>query len=82
MRSAVICRLGNGLLWGSLGILIVATVVALALPFVATNNEDAGQVMFRILEGAFAVMAATFLLGAFCHLCEGLARRWEGGPRP
>lgn len=81
MRSAAICRLGGWLLWGSLGALIGAIAVALALPFVATNSEDAGQVMFRVLEGGFAAMAATFLLGVLCHLCEGLARRWQGGPR-
>lgn len=82
MRSQVICRLGGWFLWASLGALIGAIVVALALPFVATNSQDAGQVMFRVLEGGFAAVAAAFLLGALCHLCEGLARRREGGPRP
>lgn len=80
MRSQVICRLGGWFLWASLGALIGAIVVALALPFVATNSRDAGQVMFRVLEGGFAAVAAAFLLGIACHLTEGLAG-WLGGRR-
>jgi hypothetical protein len=75
MRRDRICRLGSWFLWGSLGALVGVIVVTLALPFVATNSEDAGKVMLTVAKVGFAIVAGAFLAGIACHLSEGLVAR-------
>lgn len=75
MRRDRICRLGSWFLWGSLGALVGVIAVTLALPFVATNSDDAGQAMLTVVKVGFAIVAGSFLAGIACHLSEGLVAR-------
>jgi len=78
MRRERVCRLGGWFLWGSLGALVGVIAIAMAGPVVATNNEDAGEVMMSVVQAGVGVMAAAFLLGVSCHLAEGLVARLGG----
>ncbi len=75
MRRDRVCRLGNWFLWGSLCVLIGIIAVMLTMPVVATNSEDAGQVMLTVVKVGFGIVAGAFLMGTACHLGEGLVAR-------
>jgi len=81
MLRDLVCRLGGWFLWGSLGALVGVIGVALVSPVVATNSEDAGEVMLTVLKAGLAAMAGAFLLGIACHLSEGLVGRLAGERR-